>query len=83
MKNQFGQPFLQACPPLAQVRNLELLFCDALGVKESSVDSTQSFLEVQPLLCDYGYSCANLLDLSVPLCLQAVAPGSLHAIGDW
>lgn len=37
MKNQFGQPFLQACPPLAQVRNLELLFGDALGVKESGV----------------------------------------------
>lgn len=92
MKNQFGQPFLQACPPLAQVRNLELLFCDALGVKESSVPwlATPHRLPERRApescslcSCGYCYPCANLLDLSVPLCLQAEAPGSSHAIGDW
>lgn len=91
MKNQFGQPFLQACPPLAQVRNLEPLFCDALGVKESSVPclALHTVPERSPSescslgSCGYCYSCANLLDLSVPLYLQAVIPGSSHAIGDW
>lgn len=37
MKNQFCQPFLQASPPIGQVWNLGLLFCDAFGIEESSV----------------------------------------------
>lgn len=92
MKNQFGQPFLQACPPLAQVRNLELLFCDALGVKESSVPwlatpyrlpERRASESCSLCSCGYCYPCANLLDLSAPLCLQAAAPESSHAILDW